>query len=251
MKHFFSLLKHELRTLFFAPASYTAGFIFLMLMGFIYLLILEEFSLKAQDVLPAEMFFQLFWIPVFFMVPLITMKSFAEERRMGTLETLMTTPVTAFEVVMSKFLASYLLYCLLWALTMGFPLLVSFTLDSPTIMAPLLDLPTFSGSYLFVFTSGLLFIAIGILSSSLTRSQLVAGMLCFFILFFLILGSPALISQSAAWLPWLKPSLDYFHIFEQLEDFSRGIIDTRPLFYYLSLTALVLGVSTLVVESKA
>ncbi len=250
MKHFFSLLFHELRALFMATATYAATVMFLLLMGGLYIIILEDFSVAPRDNLPGQDFFQLFWLPVFFMVPLLTMKSIAEERRLGTLETLMTTPVTAAEIVLSKFLAAYFFYCALWGLTLAFPWIVSLSLDSVTAREVLLDKAVLKGGYLFIAISGLLFIAVGIFASSLTRSQLVAGMLSFSILFLLILGPPIILGQNLPLLGWLQKPLDYLHIFRFLEDFMRGVVDTRPFFYYLSTTFLILGLSGLIVESK-
>ena len=251
MKHFFHLLRYELRALLIAPAMYTAAVLFLILMGWIYWRVLLQFSLEPQDALPSAIFFQLFWLPVFFMVPLLTMRSIAEERRNGTLETLMTTPATAPEIVLSKFMASYLFYCLLWFLTLGFPVVVSASLEDTTIAERLLDVATLAGGYSFVAVSGLLFIAVGIFASSLTRSQLVAGMLSFCILFIIIIGLRELQEEAISWLPWFRETIDYMQIFRHLEEFSRGMIDTRPFFFYVSNSALVLGIAVLVVEAKA
>ncbi len=251
MKHFFSLLHHELRALLIAPSTYAAGVLFLFLMGWIYWRILLQYSIEPQEGLPASMFFQLFWLPVFFVVPLLTMKSVAEERRTGTLETLMTAPVSALEVILGKFFAAYLFYCLLWLLTLGFPWLVSITLDSSSTNGLLLDRGALLGGYSFVAVSGLLFIAVGIFSSSLTRSQFVAGMLSFCILFIIIIGMRELQEETMTWLPWFGETLEYMQIFRHLEDFSLGVIDTRPFFFYLSNSALVLGISVLVVEAKS
>ena len=86
MRHFFTILSHELRSLLFNPSTYVAAVLFLSLMGFIFTGILDAYSKAPQETPPAAVFFQLFWIPVFFMVPLLTMKCLAEERRLGTLE---------------------------------------------------------------------------------------------------------------------------------------------------------------------
>lgn len=252
MKHFVSLLLHELRTLFIAPATYTAAVLFLLLMGLIYHGLLREYTLNEQEIAPVYLFFQLFWIPVLFMVPLLTMHSIAEERRTGTLETLMTTPVNATEIVLSKFAASWIFYCLLWLCTLSFPLIVHLSVGQAEVTHSLMETGPLLGGYVFTFLSGTLFIAVGIFSSCLTRSQLVAGMLSFSILFILILGPKLLQTQGITTeLSWLQSSIDYIQIFTHLEDFSRGMIDTRPFFYYFSNAALVLGVSILVVESKA
>lgn len=251
MRHFFNLLFHEFRTLFIAPSTYAAAVFFLGLMGWVFWRIIWQFSLASQDQLPSEVFFQLFWLPVFFVVPLLTMKSIAGERRRGTLETLMTTPVTTGEVVLSKFLAAYLFYCTLWFLTLGFPLLVSFVLESELSGARLINAATMAGGFSFIAISGVLFVAIGIFSSSLSRSQFLAGMLCSCILFMLIVGVRGLHHQAVPLLPWMEQAIEYLQVFAHLEDFSHGVLDTRPIIFYLSNAALVLGISTLIVESRA
>jgi ABC-2 type transport system permease protein len=234
-----------------SPATYIAAVLFLVLMGWLYWRILLQFSIEPQDALPSELFFQLFWLPVFFMVPLLTMKSVAEERRRGTLETLMTTPANAMEIVLSKFAGAYIFYCCLWLLTLGFPILANLSVNSPIMAGRLLDRGTLSGGYLFVAISGLLFISVGIFASSLTRSQVVAGMLSFCILFIITIGMRELHEEATFWVPWFRDTIEYMQIFRHLEEFSRGVIDTRPFFFYFSNTALVVGISVLVVESKA
>jgi ABC-2 type transport system permease protein len=106
----------------------------------------------------------------------------------------------------------------------------------------------------FLALSGILFIAIGIFASSITRSQLVAGMLSFTTLFVAIIGGQQLgnISQNGAELSsWVSELVNYLQIFQHLDDFSRGVIDTRPFFYYTSIGLLLLGLSTLVIEAKS
>jgi ABC-2 type transport system permease protein len=117
-----------------------------------------------------------------------------------------------------------------------------------------LEVEPLIGSFLFLATSGLLFISIGIFASSVTRSQLVAGMLTFTTLFVVIIGGQQLghIADAESELSsWALAAVNYLQIFEHLDDFSRGIIDTRPFFYYTSITFLLLGLSTLVIEAKA
>ena len=254
MKHLFSLLRHELHILLITPSTYVAAVLFLFSMGVIYLLLLLEFSSSAQENLPSVMFFNTFWLPVFFVVPLLTMKSIAEERRLGTLETLLATPTPVAAVVFSKFLGAYIFYMLLWLSTLSFPFIIKSTLiDVNVDQQQIFDLGSLFGGYLYIAISGLLFIAIGIFSSSLTRSQLVAGILTFSCLFIFVIGGrlslkiPMLGTLS---LNWIDSFQDYFQNFEHLMDFSRGIIDTRPLFYYTSLSLLLLGLAVLVVESK-
>ncbi len=250
MRYFPTLLRHELRNLCLAPATYVAAFLFLLLMGFIFQGVVEsEFNDKVQESIPLVVFLQVFWIPVFFMVPLLTMKSFAEEKRQGTLETLLTTPVSTGEVVLSKFFAAYLLYLLFWSLTIAFNLILYHFVQEPRI----LETGPMIGGYLFILLSGALFVAIGIFSSSLTRNQLVAGILCFTLLFALTVVSrymAELSTAAMAYVPISRDWLDYLQVFQHVEDFSRGIIDTRPVFFYVSTCALFLVLSTLTIESK-
>ncbi len=254
MKHFFILLKHELRMLLISPPTYIASVLFLCLMGFLYWAILRGMVNTPSDILPSVQFFSVFWIPVFFVVPLLTMRSIAGERSLGTLDTLMTTPTSRMAVVLSKFSGAYIFYMLLWLATLSFPFIASKLYPQAANSGALLDTASLTGGYLFLATSGLLFIAIGIFASSVTRSQLVAGMLSFTTLFVVIVGGQQLgniADNSMDLIAWLDATVNYLQIFQHLDDFSRGIIDTRPFFYYTSTAALLLGLSTLVIEAKA
>lgn len=233
MRHIPCLVKNELRSLFFSPAIYIAGIIFTLLLGAFYFNVLNDFSREAQVIYPSEAFFKLFWIPVWFLVPLLTMRSIAEERRKGTLEILMTAPVSVGEIVLGKFLAVYIVYILFWALALLFPLMTVWVMDSPLAATSLLDLPSLFGGYLFIMLSGFLFIAIGIFSSSLTRTQLIAGMLTFTFLFIITVSANFLEYDYFAFpLPveGIDGLINYLRIFAYLEDFSKGVIDSRPFF---------------------
>jgi ABC-2 type transport system permease protein len=243
------LLAHELRMLLVSPATYVAATLFLLVMGFIFAGILETFAAAAQESSPAAIFFQLFWLPVFFMVPLLTMKSLAEERRLGTLETLLTTPVTTPQVVLAKFFAAYGLYLSLWAATGGF----FYILQKFAGPAQRLDLGPLLGGYLFIAVSGTLFVSLGILASALTRNQAVAGILAFVLLLALVIGTrfaSTLQILKLEHLSTLRAGIDYLQIFTHLEDFTRGVIDTRQVLYYLSGTTLALILGILGVEAK-
>lgn len=254
MKHFFILLKHELRMLLISPATYIAAVLFFCIMGFLYSAILRSFVNSPSETLPAVEYFSLFWMPVFFVVPLLTMRSIAGERSIGTLDTLMTTPTSRTAVVMSKFAGAYIFYMILWALTLSFPLITQNMYPQAASDGALLDSASLTGSFIFIALSGLLFISIGIFASSLTRSQLVAGMLTFTTLFLVIVGGQQLgnlDSSTAEITSWLKGTVEYLQIFQHLDDFSRGILDTRPFIYYTSTAALLLGFSTLIIEAKS
>jgi ABC-2 type transport system permease protein len=249
MKHFFTLLSHEIRMLLVSASTYIAAMLFLAFMGFVFTSILENYSKAAQEVSPAQMFFQFFWFPVLFMVPMLTMKCLAEERRLGTIETLLTTPVTTTEVVLAKYGAAYFLYLALWGSTGAFfYLLGKFSGD-----ARFLDSGPLIGGYLFIAVSGLLFIALGVFASSLSRNQAVAAILCAGMIFGLIFGLSWLAGSSALNREALQPvrdAVDYAQVIIHRDDFTRGIVDTRQLLFYLSGTVLALIFSILSVEAK-
>ena len=249
MRPFRILLAHELRMLLVSPATYIAATLFLLVMGFIFAGILETFASAPQENSPASVFFQLFWLPVFFMVPLLTMKSLAEERRLGTLETLLTTPVTTPQVVLAKFFAAYALYLGLWAATGGF----FYILQKFAGSAQHFDHGPLIGGYLFVAVSGTLFISVGILASALTRNQAVAGILAFVLLLALVIGTRFASTLEVLKLEHLasvRAAVDYLQVFTHLEDFTRGVVDTRQVLYYLSGATLSLILGILGVEAK-
>lgn len=249
MKHFFTLLSHEIRMLLVSPSTYIAATAFLGFMGFIFVGILENYSTTPQDASPAQVFFDVFWLPVFFMVPLLTMKCLAEERRLGTIETLLTTPVTTTEVVLGKFGAAYFLYMLLWGSTSGlFYILKRFAGDPR-----LLDTGPLIGGYVFIAVSGLFFVAIGVLTSSFSKNQSVAGILSFVLLAALIIGGRYLgtvtFLDADAMRP-VKDAVDYAQIFAHRDDFTRGVIDLRQVLFYVSGTVLALIFSIFAVDVK-
>ncbi|MDB4028516.1 ABC transporter permease [Flavobacteriaceae bacterium] len=254
MRNFFILLKHELRMLLISPPTYIAAVLFLGLMGFLYWAILRGMVNTPEESLPIVQFLSIFWIPVFFVVPLLTMRSIAGERSTGTLDTLMTTPTSRVAVILSKFAGAYIFYMLLWLATLSFPLLAAKFFPSAALSGSLLEPAPIIGGFTFLALSGILFISIGIFASSITRSQLVAGMLSFTTLFVVIIGGQQLgnIAEGGADLSfWMSEMVNYLQIFQHLDDFSRGVIDTRPFFYYTSTGVLLLGLSTLVIEAKA
>lgn len=253
MRKFGYLFNQQLKQMFIAPATYIAAFLFLSFMGVMYLYSLIEVSQSAGTRSPTEIFLSAFWIPVLFMVPLLTMRSLSEERRMGTLGTLMTTPVTAFEIVFSKFLAAYFFYALLWAATLIFPLTARLYLPQVSVDSRLLISEQAVTGYLFILTSGAMYVAVGIFASSLTRTTFVAGMLSFGMLFMAIIGAGLLSKfplDPNGTFAWLSSAVSYVDTFKHLDDFSVALLDTRPFFFYLSSAAGLIAFTSLITESK-
>ncbi|HVY70027.1 MAG TPA: ABC transporter permease subunit [Verrucomicrobiae bacterium] len=254
MRHFLLLLTHELRMLAVSVATYSAAVLFLLVMGLFYFLVLFQYDDALRNDPPSAMYFQIFWIPVVFVVPLLTMKSLAEEKRHGTLEAMLTTPASTLEIVLAKYFAAYFFYIGLWALTLLYPWIAAKFLHPGSPDSPLYDTASVIGGFLFVCISGLLYIALGILASSVTRNTLVAGMLSFSILFVLIISGNLLLTlpwQGSPFLEQFHSVMEYLQPFQHLQDFNRGVLDTRPFFLYASNTILVLGLTTLAVEARA
>jgi ABC-2 type transport system permease protein len=168
---------------------------------------------------------------------------------LGTLETLLTTPVSTAEVVMGKYGAVYFLYLLFWGSTGGLFYILHRFAANPRLLDP----GTLVGGYLYVIVSGLLYVAIGVFASALSRNQAVAAVLTGVMLIMLIWGVPLALDVSLLQLPAFQPvhsALEYAQVSLHLDDFSRGIIDTRHLFFYFTGTALMLILTILGVEAK-
>jgi ABC-2 type transport system permease protein len=249
VRHYLTILSHELRMLLVSSYTYIAAVFFLGVMGFVFASILDLYSRAPQETSPVFMFFRVFPIPVLFIVPLLTMRCLAEERRLGTLETLLTAPVTTTEVVLGKYGAAFALYAMLWTSTGGFFWLLQRFCGEGS----LIDLGALLGCYAFILCSGLLFVAVGVFTSSLSRNQAVASIASFSILFLLIVGLPY-ISQipllQGEGFTTLRSALESARITTHFDDFSRGVIDSRQLLFYFSGSTLMLILSILGLEAR-
>lgn len=240
-----TLLRRELNAYFASMLGYLVLMFFLVVMGVIFFFIVLFLSRGPTQLTAMELLFSMFWLPSLFVIPAITMRLLAEEKRLGTIEMLMTAPVTDFEVVLSKFLGAVVLYTLMWALTGFYVLILHHFSEGRTALDP----GPIAGGYVGVLMIGQFLIAVGVLASSMTRNQVAAALMTFAVLFlFLIVLSywtPHFLSGGPLdhWVRFLSASV-------QMEDFSRGIVDVRPLVLYLSGTALALFVTTRVVESR-
>lgn len=247
MQVFLTLTRRELATYFVSFIGYViiAAAAFMMGLSFVVLLV----KLRGEPMLVpiTEMFYMtpFFWIILLLAAPVITMRLFALEKFSGTFETLMTTPVTDVQVVAAKFTAGLFFYMIMWL-----PLLACLTLvQRYTTATGSLDLGVVGGTYLGIFLLGGLFISIGCLASALTRNQVVAAMVALASGVSLFLLS-VLVDQLPVIAPWQAQVLASFALFEQMHDFSRGVVDTRSIIFFLSLTLFFLFLTLRVVESR-
>ena len=240
MRHFRTLLAHELRSAVLSWNTWAAGALFLALMGSIHWFAVLESSRSPQDWTPVEATFRLFWLPLLCVLPLLTMRSFAEERRSGTLAALLTTPASPAAVVWAKFLSVWVVWMVFWLLFTIFPLLVEIQLGSPGDHR-LSEPSMLWGGICFVAVRGLMHASIGLLCSCVTRSSALAALLAFISLLAVV---------SWEWLGWLREPAAHLRTFAHLQDFASGILDSRPIILYATGTLLCLGLANLAIEDQ-
>jgi ABC-2 type transport system permease protein len=237
------LFMHEMRRLGTHPVTYAVGSLFLGLMGLLYFLLISEYCNESYPQPAAHVFFSIFWIPALSTIPLITMRSFAQEKASGALELLFVTQVRPIHAVLAKFLSLYIFYLLLWAATLCFPLALYWQWGDAVFQAGLTDPTSLIGGFSFVALTSASYIALGTFISSLTKSQLAAGMLCFSALFGWVIGVKALLILPAVLnSPWiaLPDFLSQIDAFGQLNEFTRGLLDMRVFMGYGLITGFFL-----------
>ncbi len=231
MRGLLILFRRETASFFYSPTAYVVLFFFLILNGLSFWYSLVLLSRGPSELTVVQSFFNslFFWIAYFLVFPVITMRLFAEEFKLGTIETLMTAPVHDWQVVLAKFLSAVSFYVILWLPSLIYFLIFGW-LGNRTIVGwgAQLWLP-----YLLLFVMGLFNLSLGCLASALTANQLVAAMITLVItigLFFLTLINYVIDSPSS----FLRELTAFCAQLDHMDTFSRGIIDTRPLVFYPS-----------------
>ncbi len=248
MRTFWVLLKKELRSFFVSPVAYIVLALVMVQSGFSFRAALSILETGPSDgsIVTWTFYSHWFWLAYFFVFPLLTMRLFAEEKKMGTLETLFTAPVRAWQVVFSKYMAAVIFYGVLWLPSLGYFWLVK------EISGGIVEIPMgqLAGSYTILFVMGLFNLAVGCLASALTSNQIVAAVVSFtisimhFLLGFFILYVGRKVPE-----PFVE-MVDYFATIQHIRTFGAGLIDTRQIVYYLSLSLLFLGFTHQVVEFR-
>ncbi|MGD9309731.1 MAG: ABC transporter permease [Desulfosarcina sp.] len=235
------IMKRELAGYFGSPVAYVFIVIFLMLTGFFTFFISKFFEAGQADL---KGFFQ--WHPWLFMflVPAVAMRLWAEERRLGTIELLLTLPVTVTDVVLGKFLAAWCFIGIALALT--FPLvLTAMYLGNP-------DLGVIFCAYLGSFLMAGAFLSVGSMTSALTRSQVVSFILAVVACLFLILaGFAPVTSVLSGWAPvWLVDLVSATSVLSHFGSMARGVLDLRDLLYYLSVMVFMIFVNGAILQNR-
>ena len=236
-----AIIKRELASYFESPVAYVFMVVFLMLIGFLTFFVSRFYESGQADL---RGFF--FWHPWMFLilVPASAMRLWAEERRAGTIETLLTLPVTATQVIIGKFLAAWIFIGFIVALT--FPIVLTTVYlgapDRGAIICGYIGSLLLAGAYL----------SVGMLTSALTRNQVISFVLSLVICLFLLLaGWPPVTDLMVRWAPeWLVRGVAAFSFMPHYEAFQKGVLDLRDFAYYFSVIIFMLFGTHLVLENR-
>jgi len=234
MRNLIALTSREWKAFWYSPVAYGVGAFFLLMQGWVFWLLVAVLNDPRVD--PpwrmSQFFFGgtfFYWLSVLMIAPLLTMRCFSEEKRTGTIEVLLTAPVTNWQVVLAKFFGAWLSYGALWATTAIFFGMLRWL--TPLDLGPILS------GYLGTWLLGGVLIAVGVLASSMTRNQVIAAVMSFVLI--LLLFSIGFLDVFVTD-PESSKIVQYLSLLDHFRDFSKGIVDSRPIVFYCSVMAIVL-----------
>jgi ABC-2 type transport system permease protein len=251
MGNVIAIAQKELRSYFASPIAYIVIGLWALLYGYFFVAILGFFVRQSMQMMqmqgPQAMnvnqqlirpLLQNVTILVLFLMPMVTMRTYSEEKRSGTIELLLTSPVTDFQIIMGKFLGAVALYAIMLAVTLVH-LGLLFIYGNPE-WKPILT------AYIGLLLLGSCFISLGLLISSLTKNQIVAGMVTFAV--FLMLWVITWIGSFSG--PTVDKLTQYLSIIDHYDDFGKGVLDTTHVIYYLSFITFGLFLTAKSVDSE-
>ncbi len=255
MRNFMAILNREMKSYFSSPVAYVVTGLFLLIAGIFFYLIITNFvqycmraDMQAQyyrmappklnvNMMAIRPFFHNMSLFALFFLPFITMRLYSEEKKTGTIELLLTSPVTNLQSILGKFTASAVLYLIMLGLTFLYMVLL-FIFGRPEIGQVLTG-------YLGLLLLGLSYLSFGVFFSTLTDNQIIAAVSTVtFILFFWAIGW-----VSGMVNPSWGETLSNFSLIEHFDDFAKGILDTKHVVYYLSFIFMGLFLSFVSIES--
>ena len=252
MNNILAIAHKELKSYFSTPIAYVVIGMFALLFGYFFYAMLVIFNQQSAQFGGAEggavdinqqLIRPLFLnasVILLFVLPLITMRTYSEEKRSGTIELLLTSPVTDLEIIIGKFLGAMALYAAMLAVTVIHMLLLfSYANPKPEWTVPVIG-------YVGLLLMGGCFISVGLLISSLTKNQIVSGMVTFAV--FLLLWVINWIASFTG--PTTQSVLNYLSITDHFDDFTRGILDTKHLIYYFSVMSFGLFLTARSVDTE-
>jgi len=244
LRKFLAIFQKDLKSYFTSPIAYVVIAIFLVISGFMFFNLLSAFNYRLMQLLQFKMqmpgieltinlndwilnpLFNNLGVTLLLMIPSLTMKLFAEEKKTGTFELIMTSPVTILQIIMGKFFACLSLLVIMLLFTVQYPLIL-YIYGTP-------DLGPVYISYIGLLLMGATFISIGLFASALTENQIIAAIVSF--------GT----NVGGRW----GEIISYFSLFEHVNDFIKGVFDTKDIIFYLSSTFCGLFLTFQVIESQ-
>ncbi|MDX1778851.1 MAG: ABC transporter permease subunit [Thermodesulfobacteriota bacterium] len=235
MRNILTIFQKEFKSYFNSPIAYIFIITFILFSSWLFF---RTFFLIGQAHL--RPLFSIFPWLFLILAPSITMRAWAEEKKMGTIEVLMTLPLKDYEVVVGKFLASF--FFMITTVVLTFPLAVTvYSLGNP-------DTGSIIGGYIGAILMGGAYLAIGLFCSSLTKNQIVAFIISTVSCFILLIIGEDIVLMSAP--DTVAPLFSYLGLGTHFESISRGVIDSRDLIYYFSTIGFFLFLNTLALESR-
>ena len=253
MSNILAIAQKELRSYFASPIAYVIIGLFALLFGWFYSAILSFFVRQSMQVgqfgfggpttlnINQDLIRPLLLnatVIILFVLPMVTMRTYSEEKRSGTIELLLTSPLSDLQIILGKFLGAMALYGLMLSVTLVH-IGILFIYGEPEW------LPVVTG-YVGLLLMGGCFVSVGLLISSLTKNQAVSGMATFAV--FLMLWVINWMADSSG--PLTQSVLTYLSITEHFDDFSRGVLDTKHVVYYVSFIAFGLFLTAKSVDSE-
>jgi ABC-2 type transport system permease protein len=230
----------ELRAYFLSPLAYVVAFFFLAVNGLLFALMITQLSQPgAASMAPMGIFFGSTWLLLIVLGMILPMRLFSEELRSGSIEVLMTAPITEGQVVAGKYLAALSFFALLWASTLGYVGILAHY--GEVQWGPI------AAGYLSIVLIGALFLSVGTFASAMTKSQLIAAVVAFAILIVLfIVGLLGQIVNGEMW----KNAFSYLDISSHMDELGKGVVDTRRLVYYVTATLFFLFLTSRALEDR-
>lgn len=240
LRHILTIAKREVTGYFASPVAYVFIVIFLLLTGFFAFMVTGFFDRGQANLEP---FF--LWHPwlYLFLVPAVGMRMWSEERRLGTIELLLTMPITPWQAIVGKFLASWLILALALALT--FPIVITVNYlghpDNGVILASYAGSLMLSGAYL----------SVSAMTSAMTRNQVVSFIVSLIICLFLILaGWPPVTNMLTQWAsPWFVEMIAAFSVMTHFDSIQKGVIDSRDVLFFLSVIVFCLFTTSVIIRA--
>ncbi len=233
------MTQRELGAFFYSPIAYVVLFAFTFMVGMLFVFLTDNFTPGSE----ASLRDTFNWLPplLCITVPILTMRLLSDEYRSGTIETLMTAPISDAEVVLGKFLGSFITYAIMLAATLFYVVLLSVFGDP--------DLGLLLSGYTGLLLIGAMFVAVGLFFSSITRNQIIAALLgAFFLLVLTILAW--IIVMYADVRGSFRMILQMVSVMDRFQSFNRGLVDLNNLVFFGGGTAFFLFLAVKVVESR-